>query len=255
MRLRILGSSPSVPRPGRACSSYLARTGSTSILLDCGTGALAALRETCDYAGLTAVVITHMHADHFLDLIPLRYGSTYGPSLRATPLPLWLPPGGESILRTVCSAFGRDGKGDFLAAFEIREYAERASVDAADVSLSFAPVRHYIQAFAVRVATASETLTYSGDSAPCEALVALARDSDLFLCEASLATDSENEPRGHSSAREAAEMASAANVRALALTHYPAECPIDALRDEAASAFAGPVTVVDDAMEFAVGPD
>ncbi|HEY1428250.1 MAG TPA: MBL fold metallo-hydrolase [Candidatus Tumulicola sp.] len=251
-RLRIVGSSPSVPRPGRACSSYLVRTARTSLLLDCGSGALSSLREEFDYAALDAIVVTHMHADHFVDLLPLRYGLTYGPSFRATALPLWLPPGGEATLRTVCSAFGRDGAADFLAPFEIREYSDAQSVDARDITLSFAAVRHYIDAFAVRVRTPSGTLTYSGDSAPCDALVDLARDSDLFLCEVTIGTGNEDEPRGHSSAREAGHMAAAARARALALTHYPAECPIAALHDEAAREFDGQVTIVDDGMELEV---
>jgi ribonuclease BN (tRNA processing enzyme) len=221
-------------------------------MLDCGTGALGALREICDYAALDAVVITHMHADHFFDLVPLRYGLTYGPSLRATPLPVWLPPGGEAVLRTVCSGFGRDRATDFLAAFEIRTYDRQTRIELGGVTLSFAQVRHYIDAFAVRAHTETATFVYSGDSAPCDALIDLAHGCDLFLCEASLGTSGESEPRGHSSAREAGEIAHAAGVRALALTHYPAECSIDALRDGAAGKYTGPITVVDDGTQFSI---
>jgi ribonuclease BN (tRNA processing enzyme) len=221
-------------------------------MLDCGTGALGALREICDYAALDAVVITHMHADHFFDLVPLRYGLTYGPSLRATPLPVWLPPAGEVVLRTVCSGFGRDRATDFLAAFEIRTYDRQTRIELGGVTLSFAQVRHYIDAFAVRAHTETATFVYSGDSAPCDALIDLAHGCDLFLCEASLGTSGESEPRGHSSAREAGEIAHAAGVRALALTHYPAECSIDALRDGAAAKYTGPITVVDDGTQFSI---
>jgi ribonuclease BN (tRNA processing enzyme) len=226
-------------------------SGRATLMLDCGTGALGALREISDYAALDGVVITHMHADHFFDLVPLRYGLTYGPSLRATPLPVWLPPGGEAVLRSVCSGFGRDRTTDFLAAFEIRTYDARTHVELGDVTLSFARVRHYIDAFAVRARTESATFAYSGDSAPCDALTDLAHGCDLFLCEASLGTSGESEPRGHCSAREAGEMAKA-DVRALALTHYPAECSIDALRDGAAGRYAGPITVVDDGTQFSI---
>jgi ribonuclease BN (tRNA processing enzyme) len=187
-----------------------------------------------------------------LDLVPLRYGLTYGPSLRATPLPVWLPAGGEAVLRAVCSAFGRDRANDFLAAFEIRTYDARTQVEVGDVALSFAPVKHYIDAFAVRAHTESTAFVYSGDSAPCDELVEMSRGCDLFLCEVSLGTGGESEPRGHSSAREAGRMADAANVRALALTHYPAECSTDALRDGAAGEYAGPITVVDDGMDISI---
>ena len=128
----------------------------------------------------------------------------------------------------------------------------RKQVELNEVTLSFAPVRHYVEAYAVRVRSQSATLAYSGDSAPCESLVHLARDSDLFLCEASLAANEEPEPRGHSSAREAGEMAAAAGALALALTHYPAEQSTDALRENAARAYAGPITVVDDGTELGI---
>ena len=72
MRVRVVGSSASVPRPGRACSCHLIRARGTNLLLDMGTGALANLRIVMDYPDLDGIVITHMHADHFLDLIPLR---------------------------------------------------------------------------------------------------------------------------------------------------------------------------------------
>ena len=70
MRVRVVGSSASVPRPGRACSCHLIRTREANVLLDMGSGALANLREVMDYPDLDALVISHMHADHFLDLIP-----------------------------------------------------------------------------------------------------------------------------------------------------------------------------------------
>jgi ribonuclease BN (tRNA processing enzyme) len=206
-----------------------------------------------DYAALDAVVITHMHADHFLDLIPLRYGLTYGPSLRPAPLPVWLPAGGSVVLQRVCEGFAREGRSDFLSTFDIREYDESSSLTVGEIGLRFARVRHYIEAFAVRVESAGATLTYSGDTAPCDELVGLARGVDLFLCEAALGTGGEDAPRGHLCAREAGEIATAARVRALALTHYPAECAAEHLRTHATEAFDGPVTIVDDGFEVALG--
>jgi len=206
-----------------------------------------------DYAALDAVVITHMHADHFFDVIPLRYGLTYGPSLRSSPLVLWLPPGGSSVLQRVCAAFAREGRSDFLDAFDVREYDETSSLTVGEIALRFARVRHYIDAFAIRAESGGASLTYSGDSAPCDELVGLARDVDLFLCEAGLGTGVEDAPRGHLSAGEAGEIATAAGARALALTHYPAECATEALRSHAAGAFDGPVTIVDDGYEVALG--
>ena len=72
---------------------------------------------------LDAVVISHMHADHFLDLIPLRYAIRYGTKRRPKRLPVWMPPGGIAMLRTMTSAFANEGNGDFLnEAFDINEF-------------------------------------------------------------------------------------------------------------------------------------
>jgi ribonuclease BN (tRNA processing enzyme) len=229
------------------------RSAATAIVLDAGSGAISALRTAMDYAALDAVVVTHMHADHFLDVIPLRYGLTYGPSLRSARLPLWLPPGGSDVLQRVCAAFAREGRSDFLAGFDIREYDESTFLTVGEIGLRFARVRHYIDAFAVRAESGGATLAYSGDSAPCDELVHLARGVDLFLCEAALGTGGEDEPRGHLSAREAGEIAAAAGVRALALTHYPVECQAEQMRVHASAAFDGPVTIVDDGFEVALG--
>ncbi len=121
-RLIVAGSSSSIPRPDRACSSYLVDDGETPIVLDLGTGAFSRLRRHVDYDRLGAVVISHMHADHFIDLIPLRYALRYGGRPRATKLPVYLPPGGLAMLRALVSAFPQEG-GDFLGdVFELAEY-------------------------------------------------------------------------------------------------------------------------------------
>ncbi|MDQ3608154.1 MAG: MBL fold metallo-hydrolase, partial [Actinomycetota bacterium] len=79
MRVTVLGKSPSWPDTGGACSGYLVEEGATALLLDCGNGVFAKLRERLPYARVDAVVISHLHGDHFLDLVPFSYALTYGP--------------------------------------------------------------------------------------------------------------------------------------------------------------------------------
>ena len=101
--LYIAGSSSAVPRPGRANSGYVLRVaGGCSIALDFGTGVFASVREHMEPEQLDAVVISHMHADHFFDLIPLRYALRYELE-RAQPLIVYLPPGGIAIAQTIGS--------------------------------------------------------------------------------------------------------------------------------------------------------
>lgn len=239
-------------RPGRACSSYLVQTPSAAVLFDAGSGAVGSLQRAIDYPAIDAIVVSHMHADHFLDLVPLRYGLTYGPLRRAEPMPVWLPPSGMRRLAPIAAAFSGEG-GDFFGnVFAVGEYEPLAALKIGDLSVAFAPARHYVEAYAVRVECGGAAFVYSGDTAPCDAVVEHARDASLFICEATLALGTEPEPRGHCSAREAGVMARRANARALALTHYYADADQAALVEAARAEFTGDVVAADDGMEFAL---
>jgi ribonuclease BN (tRNA processing enzyme) len=254
MRVRVVGSSASVPRPGRACSCHLIRTREANVLLDLGSGALANLREVMDYPDLDAIIITHMHADHFIDLVPLRYGLKYGPLLRDGRMPLWLPPGGEVQLRALADTFQPEGPFDFLdEVFEIQEYFPDGELYIGNLSVTFAKTVHYIDAFAVRVERDGASVCYSSDTAPCDRVEDLARGCNLFLCEAALGLSHENGPiRGHMSAVEAGEMAQRAGARRLVLTHYGTEFAPDELVDAARSVYHGPCAIADDGLEVTI---
>ncbi len=254
MRVRVVGSSASVPRPGRACTCQMIRTREAKILIDLGSGALSNLREVIDYPDVDAIIITHMHADHFLDLIPLRYGLKYGPLLREEKMPLWLPPGGEAQLRALTGTFKREDSSDFLdEVFDVREYDPAGELYVGNITLTFAKTVHYIDAYAVRAERDGSSVVYSSDTGPCEAVEELARGCSLFLCEAALGLASEAGPvRGHLSAIEAGEMARNAGARRLVLTHYGSEFAPDELADAARTVYHGPTATADDGTELAV---
>lgn len=216
-------------------------------MLDLGTGGFANIRRYVDYDKIAAVVISHMHADHFLDLVPLRYALKYGPLKRPTKMPVYLPPDGTRMLKQLVAAFADEG-GDFLNdVFDVKEYDPSRPLRVKSAKLSFAPTAHFIPAFAVRWEKDGASVTYSADTAPDERVVALARDTDVFLCEATLRYgESEHGMRGHSTAVEAAEMARAAGARRLVLTHYGEESTTRDLDEAAREAFPGEITVADD---------
>jgi ribonuclease BN (tRNA processing enzyme) len=253
--LTVVGSSASTPRPGRACSSYLIADDETSLVLDLGSGAFANLRRHVDYNRLDAIVISHMHADHFIDLIPLRYALCYGPQRRKRKLPLYLPPDGERMLHALVSAFADEGGGDFLTeVFEVATYDPASSLRIGAGVIRFAPTAHYIPAYAVRYERHGQSIAYSADTAPDERIVALAREADLFVCESTLlANDVERGMRGHSSSREAGQMAQAAGVRRLALTHYAETATAHDLDEGACEFYSGEIVVADDHMLFELG--
>ena len=212
-----------------------------------GTGAFANLRRHADYDRLGAVVISHMHADHFIDLIPLRYALKYGPRRRGGKLPVHLPPGGLAMLRAFVAAFPRE-PGAFLDdVFALHEYDPSKPLAIEGATLRFAHTAHYIPAFAMRWERNGASVTYSADTAPDERVVALARESDVFVCEATLLHGAiEPGTRGHSTAADAAAMARDAGVRRLVLSHYGVESTSRDLDDAAREIFRGEILVADD---------
>src|SRR5215204_5282677 len=132
MRLTVLGKSPSWQDAGGACSGYLVQEGETSVVVDCGNGVFAKLREHVDYVDVDAVVLSHLHADHFLDLVPYSYALTYTPRQQPVPVPPWpgtdhparprliAPPGARETFRRIVGAWGND---DLIEnAFVLEEY-------------------------------------------------------------------------------------------------------------------------------------
>ncbi len=248
LRLTVLGSSSSIPRPGRACAGYLIEAGGAAVATDLGTGALANLRHVMPSERLDAVVISHMHADHFIDLIPMRYELKYGPRTNGRRVALYLPPDGEAMLRRLVDAFARESPHDFIGeVFDVRTFDPNGTLRIGEMAIDFAQTKHYIPTFASRYSLPGTCLCYSSDAAPDPALTAFARHADLFVCEATLLpNERELGPRGHMSAAEAAVTAREAEVARLVISHYPVETTAAELYAEAAAEFQGPVTVADD---------
>jgi ribonuclease BN (tRNA processing enzyme) len=197
------------------------------VLLDCGPGVLPRLREREGWPSMEAIVITHFHLDHWGDLVPWTFGAMFGPG-RDTPQPeLWLPPGGHAELAQFAEKFGVPRM--FSDAFASREYAEDEPFETCGLQITPVRVPHYqLQTFALRVSDGRATLAYSGDSAPSPKLAEVARDADLFLCEATLAESREggNGLRGHLSAEEAVAAFEESGALRLVIIHRPDELPV-----------------------------
>ncbi|HSP71286.1 MAG TPA: MBL fold metallo-hydrolase [Gaiellaceae bacterium] len=226
MKLTVVGCSPAWPNPGGAQSGYLVEA-DRRLLLDCGPGVLAKLRELDDgWPQIDAIVITHWHLDHWGDLVPWVWGTMSGPGRDLAKVELWLPPGGEGRLREFGSRLGWEEMWE--TAFRLREYAEGGPFEAAGLTVTAIRVPHYtLTTYGLRVTNGARSLAYSGDSGPSDRLAELARDVDLFICEATLARgDLDGSPRGHLSADEAMAAFEASGARRLLLTHRPHELPV-----------------------------
>ncbi len=255
--LTVLGSSPAWPNPGSACSGYLVAADDTRLLIECGPGVVGRLRAATDVRALAAGVISHMHPDHYLDLVVLRHAIKYG-HVRAEPLDVYLPPGGVEILERVGHAL--DGKtGFFAGALRLAEYSPDRPLALDGLTVSFARVVHYVPAYAMRIAAGepTRTLVFSGDAAPCDELVEHARGAHVLLAESAIERRDQDaaEPsqRGHMTPAEAADVARRAGVPRLLITHAPVD-PSDPERvaREASAAFGSPVERVRDGASYEI---
>jgi ribonuclease BN (tRNA processing enzyme) len=216
MKLTIIGASGTFPGPTSGCSSYLLEHDGFRLLLDMGNGSTGLLQEACDLLAPDALVVSHLHGDHYLDLITYTYARRYHPNGAPPQLLVYGP---TRIRETIAGAYSRD-VGELLAeTYEIHavEHDQNLSIGPFEVDLR--EVRHTIETYGMRISAGGHTLAYSADSSSCDALVDLARDVDLFLCEASYLDGEDNPPGVHLTGREAAEHASRAGAHRLVLTH------------------------------------
>ena len=226
MKLTVIGCSPAWPNPGGAQSGYLIETTGGRLLLDCGPGVLARLRLRESWPAVDGVAISHFHLDHWGDLVPWIFGASFGPGRGRGRPRLWLPPGGAGTLRTFGLRLGFSEQLEQV--FELYEYDDGVPFAVAGFEVTPYRLSHYDElTFGLRVADGRSTLAYSGDSAPNPSLAELARDADLFLCEATLAAAEPGEDRGHLTAEEAVDAFAASGARRLLVIHRPDELPLD----------------------------
>lgn len=220
LRVTVLGCSTAAPHRSTASAGYLVQWGDTNLLLDAGQGVIRNLQRVLDPLQLSAVVIGHMHADHFLDLVGLRYLYPWGEPAPC-PLSVHLPPGGRARLDSLAEAIS-ERVGFFDAAFDAVEYDPAAALTVGDLRVRFVESRHYVMAWGVVIeAPDGAQLAYTGDTGPSTAVEDAVRGADLLLVESSLASPRHDDPRrGHLTPAEAIAMARAAEVRSALLVHY-----------------------------------
>ncbi len=251
MRITVLGKSPSWPDAGGACSGYLVEDGATCLLLDCGSGVLAQLRRVRAYDAVDAIVISHMHSDHFLDVVPYGAALMLGPREQRPPrMPLLLPAGGWDVVRAVAAAGGTERLVE--GAFHPREYDVDGGEDVGGLQLRFQPVPHFVPTHAVAVnSNGGGRFVFGADHRPTHALDTFADGADLLMLEATL-SEPGPEPRGHLTAQEAGEHATRLNAGRLVLTHISDELDAEAALAAAQSAYDGPVELAQAGATYVV---
>ena len=219
MRLTVIGCAGSFPSPASSASCYLVEHEGTSLVLDLGNGSLGRLAAHADLWGIDAVLLSHLHADHCLDLTSLYVARTYhpgGPPARR--LPVHGPAGTARRIAEAYRTAPGQGEARLDSVFDFREFPTDP-IRIGPFTITLAVVAHPVPTFAMRVSAGGRTLVYSGDTGPCQALVDHTRDADLALFEASFLTGGENPPNLHLTAAEAGDHATRAGVPRLVLTH------------------------------------
>ena len=245
MKLTIVGCSGSYPGPDSAASCYLLEEpyqGRTfRIVLDMGNGALGALQRYGDINDIDAILITHLHGDHCLDLCSYYVARRYHPDGPLAPVPVYGPEGAAE--RMACAGDLPVDPG-MNQEFDFHAWDLSSPEKIGPFEVWVASMVHPVTTYGIRVENEHRSLVYSGDSAPTRALVELARDADVLLCESSFVEGEDNPPNLHMTGREAAEHAKSANVGRLLLTHIPPWHERSQVLADAVAAWDGPIELV-----------
>ena len=236
LTVTVLGCSGSYAAPGNPCTGYLVRSDSTAVLLDCGPGTLGPLQEAIDLADIDAIVATHCHPDHWLELPVIR--NVYIWFVPRSNVPVY----GTAETRAMDRAITvmRSGRTDPLA-WNVIDPSSRLTVG--DQQWRFSRTDHPVETLAPRVDAGGRSFAFSSDTGPGWDFRSLGEGIDLAMCDASHGCEHEDEGIPHMSARQAARAASAAGVGRLVLTHLAPGCDPGTQLAEAGEVFAGEVDV------------
>lgn len=251
MEIRVLGSDGTWPGAGGVASGYLVEHDGFRIWMDMGTGTMARLQEHVPLRDVQAVVVSHVHADHFVDLFPYFYARLYGGEAPAPKIPLFAPTGTTERVRGMLSDSGWE---EFPRVFDLHEIVPGDPFEAGPFRVRTAEMAHPIPTMGLRFEVDSGAFAYSADTGATPALVDLGQGADLLVAEATWLDDGTDRPPGlHMSAREAGEHAARAEAARLVLTHIHPDVDRAASREEAARAFDGPITDAVPSQRWEVG--
>jgi ribonuclease BN (tRNA processing enzyme) len=249
VRLTVIGCSGSIPGPDSPASCYLFEEQGFRLVLDLGSGALGPLQRHAPLTGIDAICLSHLHADHCLDLCPLWVAQIYAPDGPRPRIPVSGPDGTPQRL---ARAYGFTEAPGMNGAFEFGTL-QPGTRQIGPFDITLARMNHPVETYGFRVMAGGRAIAYSADTGPSDALVSLARNADLLLCEASF-LDGPGLPENlHMSARQAAEHAARAGVGQLMLTHLAPWNDRERSRDEAAAAYHGPLALATSGLVVDLG--
>ena len=243
MRLTVVGCSGSYPGPDSPASCYLLEAeheGRTwRVVMDLGSGALGALHRYADPLTIDAVILSHLHADHCLDLCGYHVLRRYHPTGPAPILPVYGP---EGTADRMALAYDLPLEPGMKEEFDFRVWPTEPVV-VGPFTITAVPVVHPVPAYSLRVEAGGRVLGYSGDCGPCDGLSTAVAGVDLLLAEASFEEGADNPADLHLTGKECAELAIQAEAGQLVLTHVPPWHDPAVVHAEAAAVWNGPLSL------------
>jgi ribonuclease BN (tRNA processing enzyme) len=250
MRLTVIGCAGSFPGPDSPASSYLLEAEGFRLVFDLGNGALGALQRHTGLFGVDAICLSHLHADHCIDLGAYWVARQYPPEGPQPRIPVYGPPGtAERVSPSNGPGFvelSRDR-------FDFRDLAP-GTFEVGPFRVTTDHMNHPVETFGFRVEYRGWRLAYSADTGESDALIRLAEGVDLFLCEASFLDDPRNKPDVHLTARQAGEYAARAGAGRVVLTHLVPWNDNELTLAQAAEAYPGPLSLAASGLVLAPGP-
>jgi ribonuclease BN (tRNA processing enzyme) len=236
MRLTVVGCSGSHPGPESACSCYLVEHDGFRLVLDLGNGSLGPLQRFIDPSEIDALYLSHLHGDHWLDLVPLAHVRRHQRDAEVRVLPVMAPVAERG---RIAGAFGHPAS----ELDDVFAFADPSDGMIGPFEVTLIRTVHPVETHAIRLTAGGKSLVYTADTGPFPELAGFAERADLLLAEAGFSEDYEHPPDMHLTGADAGQLAADADVRRLVITHVaPWDDPLTALAT-ASRVFAGPATL------------
>ena len=257
MRVTVVGCSGSFPGPDSPASCYLVEAEGFRLVIDLGNGALGTLQRFAGLFSIDAICLSHLHADHCVDVGSYWVARQFAPDGAKPPIPLYGPRGtAERVTPHLGPGTGpadADPTGPSAGQrFGFRDLAP-GTTEIGPFRVTAGRMNHPVETFGFRIEHAGFTLAYSADTGETDTLTALARNADVLLCEASFLEGPDNRPDLHLTARQAAGYATQAGAGQLVLTHLVPWNDRDRTRAEATAGYSGPLELATSGLVFGPG--
>ena len=252
MQLTVIGCSGSFPGPDSPASCYLLEAEGFQLVMDMGNGALGVLQQYTGLFEVDAVCLSHLHADHCVDLGGYWVARQYAPGGARPPIPVYGPAGMVERVAGVLQGSGETEGTSVRDRFDVRDLTV-GTWEIGPFRVTTEHMNHPVETFGFRVEHAGWTVAYSADTGQTDALVRLAEGVDVLLSEASFQDSKDNPPDLHLTARQAGEHAARAGAGHLVLTHLVPWYDRERSLAEAAASFCGPLSAATSGLVLGPG--